>query len=476
MAEVLWNKNTAEAATLGQCKSFWEASGISFDTRKINEGDLFIALPGKRDGHDFIKAAFDRGAAAAMVTKIPKGLDEEDKLLVVDDVMKALVRMAKTARNDSKATFIGITGTSGKTSTKDMGGLVFKSFGKTHFSKKSYNNILGCSLTLATIPKDTEYVLVEIGTNGLGEIAELSQMVKPDHVIITDVSIGHIEGLKSLNNIVEEKASICLGQRQKGTAIIPTGIDRFSQLKEKVENFGSNVISFGKNETSDVKISNAEVENTIIAAKILDQEQNSLDLKLKTVGKHYVKNATALLTLTAALNLSSSKAISALWKWTPSAGRGQVSEIKYKKNNCRMAIHLIDESYNANPGSMKSALQTLTCIFTNKKSNYSYNRRIAVLGDMLELGSSEVIEHINISKFAKLSQIDKIFCVGPRMRRLYDVLPSSKQGFWTETAEEMQHVLVNKFKNGDIAMIKGSFSMRMDTIVSKLKRLNNLEF
>ena len=471
MTEVLWNKITAEAATLGQSKSFWEATGISFDTRKINEGDLFIALPGKRDGHDFIKEAFDQGAAAAMVTKIPKGLVEEDKLLIVDDVMKALIRMAKVARKESKATFIGITGTSGKTSTKDMGGLVFKSFGKTHLSEKSYNNILGCSLTLATIPKDTEYVLVEIGTNSLGEIAELSRIVKPDHVIITDVSIGHIEGLKSLDNIVEEKASICSGQKQKGTAIIPTGIERFDQLRAKVEYFDSHVISFGENENSDVKISNAEIKNNIITAKILDQEQNSLDLKLKTVGKHFVKNATALLTLTASLNLNSRKAISALWKWNPSSGRGQVSEIKFKKNNRRIALHIIDESYNANPASMRSALDTLACIFTNKKSNYCHKRRIAVLGDMLELGSSELREHVSILKFPKLGQTDKIFCVGPRMRRLYDVLPSSKQGFWTETAEEMQHVLLKKIKNGDIVMIKGSFSMRMDTIVRGLKDL-----
>ena len=125
---------------------------------------------------------------------------------------------------------------------------------------------------------------------------------------------------------------------------------------------------------------------------------------------------------------------------------------------------------------MRSSLETLACIFTNKKKQYHHNRRIAVLGDMLELGSSEVTEHINILKVKKLTQIDKVFCVGPRMRRLYDVLPSSKQGFWTETAEEMQHVLVNKFKNGDIVMIKGSFSMRMGTIVSELKRLNSLEF
>ncbi len=476
MAEVLWNKIKAEEATLGHCKSFWEASGISYDTRRINKGDLFIALPGKRDGHDFVKAAFDQGAAAAMVTKIPIGLDEKDKLLIVDDVMKALVRMAKVARNESGATFIGITGTSGKTSTKDMGDLIFKSFGKTHASQKSYNNILGCSLTLATIPKDTEYVLVELGTNSLGEIAELSQIVKPDHVIITEVSIGHIEGLKSLDNIVEEKASICFGQKQKGIAIIPTSIKKFGKLKEKVESFGSSVISFGEDESSDVRITQTEVDSTIVAATILDQEQNLLDLKLKTVGKHYVKNATALLTLISSLKLSPSKAILALRDWTPSPGRGKVSEIKFKRGDHSIAIHLIDESYNANPGSIRSSLETLACIFTNKKNKCQHNMRIAVLGDMLELGSSEVREHMNISKFARLDQIDKIYCVGFRMRKLYDVLPSSKRGLWAETAEEMQHVLVNKLKNGDIVMIKGSFSMRMGTIVNQLKRLNNLEF
>ena len=469
MTEVFWNKFTAEAATLGQSKSFWEASGISYDTRKINKGDLFIALPGKRDGHDFVKAAFDNGATAAMVSKIPKGFNENDKLLVVDDVMKALVRMAKTARNRSKAIFIGITGTSGKTSTKDMGGLVFERFGKTHFSEKSYNNILGCSLTLATIPIDTEYVLVEIGTNNLGEIAELSKIVKPDYVVITDVSIGHMEGLKSLDNIVQEKASICLGQKHMGTAILPSDIEKFNQLKAKVEDFGSKVISFGEDESSDLRISNIEVLRDVITSTILDQEQNLWNIKLKTAGKHYMKNAAGLLALVASLKLNSSKAISALQNWSPLAGRGQVLEIKLKDGNCNISIKLIDESYNANPGSVKSSLETLACIFTNKKNKCKHCRRIAVLGDMLELGLSEVQEHVNISKFARLDKIDKIYCVGPRMRKLFDVLPSSKRGFWTETAQEMQHVLVNKLENGDIVMIKGSFSMGMNTIVNKLK-------
>ena len=469
MTEVFWNKFTAEAATLGQSKSFWEASGISYDTRKINKGDLFIALPGKRDGHDFVKAAFDNGATAAMVSKIPKGFNENDKLLVVDDVMKALVRMAKTARNRSKAIFIGITGTSGKTSTKDMGGLVFERFGKTHFSEKSYNNILGCSLTLATIPIDTEYVLVEIGTNNLGEIAELSKIVKPDYVVITDVSIGHMEGLKSLDNIVQEKASICLGQKHMGTAILPSDIEKFNQLKAKVEDFGSKVISFGEDESSDLRISNIEVLRDVITSTILDQEQNLWNIKLKTAGKHYMKNAAGLLALVASLKLNSSKAISALQNWSPLAGRGQVLEIKLKDGNYNISIKLIDESYNANPGSVKSSLETLACIFANKKNKCKHCRRIAVLGDMLELGLSEVQEHVNISKFARLDKIDKIYCVGPRMRKLFDVLPSSKRGFWTETAEEMQHVLVNKLENGDIVMIKGSFSMGMNIIVNKLK-------
>ncbi len=471
MTEFLWNKFTAEAATLGKCESFWEAKGISFDTRKINKGDLFIALPGKRDGHDFVKAAFDNGAAAAMVSKIPKGLNDNDKLLVVDDVMKALVRMAKSARNQSKAIFIGITGTSGKTSTKDMGGMVFNRFGKTHFSEKSYNNILGCSLTLATIPIDTEYVLVEIGTNSLGEIAELSHIVQPDHVIITDVSIGHIEGLKSLDNIVEEKASICSGQPQRGLAIIPSGIEKFSQLKAKVRDFGPNVISFGDDESSDVRISTIEVLGNAIASTVIDQKQNLWNVKLKTAGKHYMKNAAALLTLVSSLNLDLSKAILALQSWSPLAGRGQVLEVKLKASNFNEAIHLIDESYNANPSSVKSSLETLASIFTNKKGKGEYYRRIAVLGDMLELGFSEIQEHVNISKFARLDKIDKVYCVGSRMKKLFDVLPYSKRGFWTETAEEMQHVLVNKLKNGDIIMIKGSFSMGMKTIVNKLKNI-----
>ena len=157
--------------------------------------------------------------------------------------------------------------------------------------------------------------------------------------------------------------------------------------------------------------------------------------------------------------------------WSPLAGRGQVLEIKLKASNCNKIIHLIDESYNANPSSVKSSLETLACIFTNKKGRGEHTRRIAVLGDMLELGFCEIQEHVNISKFARLDKIDKIYCVGSRMKKLFDVLPYSKRGFWTETAEEMQHVLVNKLKNGDIIMIKGSFSMGMKTIVNKLKNI-----
>ena len=469
MTEILWNKYTAEKATFGQSRSFWEASGISFDTRKINKGDLFIALPGKRDGHDFVKTAFESGAVAAMVSKIPEKIDRDDNLLVVDDVMKALIRMAQASRKKSKAIFIGITGTSGKTSTKDMGSLVFKAFGKTHSSQKSYNNILGCSLTLATIPTGTEYVLVEIGTNGLGEIAELSQLVRPHHVIITDISIGHLDGLKSLNKIVHEKASICLGQEKKGLAIIPTGIEKFEQLRDEVEGYGSKIISFGEAEKSDVRIITSKLKNRNISSKISDQGQNSWEIKMKTVGRHYIRNASALLALVVSLNLSPSKAISAFKNWKPLAGRGEVLTINFENRGDLITLHVIDESYNANPGSVKTSLETLVNIFSSDQER----RRIAVLGDMLELGKSELAEHRKISKFSKLDRIDKLYCVGPRMKELYDVIPQSKKGFWTETSEEMKDVLVKKLKNNDIVMIKGSFSMSMDTIVSKLKTLTN---
>ncbi len=262
-----------------------------------------------------------------------------------------------------------------------------------------------------------------------------------------------------------------LRAEKKGIAIIPRGIEKFSQLKTKVKGFDSHIISFGEEKCSDVRISNIEVSDNFITSRILDQERNVWNLKLKAAGKHYIKNAAALLTLVSSLNLSLSEAIVALERWTPLAGRGQVSEIKFKNYYNNISIHLIDETYNANPGSVKSSLETLVCIFPNKKNQTQQPRRIAVLGDMLELGFSEVKEHINISKFASLDKIDKIFCVGTRMRKLYDVLPYPKRGVWTETALEMQNVLVNKLNNGDIIMVKGSFSMGMNTIVNKLKTI-----
>jgi UDP-N-acetylmuramoyl-tripeptide--D-alanyl-D-alanine ligase len=208
-----------------------------------------------------------------------------------------------------------------------------------------------------------------------------------------------------------------------------------------------------------------------ITSTIIDQKQNLWNVKLKTAGKHYMKNAAALLALVFSLKLNPSKAILALERWSPLPGRGQVLEIEVKHSNYETAIYLIDESYNANPGSVKSSLETLASIYSNKRSKCKYSRRIAVLGDMLELGSSEVEEHVNISRFARLDKIDKIYCVGSRMKKLFDVLPSSKRGYWTETAEEMQNVLVNKLENGDIIMIKGSFSMGMKAIVTKLKNI-----
>ena len=209
--------------------------------------------------------------------------------------------------------------------------------------------------------------------------------------------------------------------------------------------------------------------NNAITSKILDLKQNLWNISLKTAGKHYMKNAAALLALVFSLKLNPSKAIFALESWSPLAGRGQVLEIEVKYSNYKISIYLIDESYNANPGSVKSSLETLASIYSYRKSKYKYNRRIAVLGDMLELGFFEVEEHVNISRFARLYKIDKIYSVGSRMKKIYDVLPSHMQGFWTETAEEMQHILVNKLKDGDIVMIKGSFSIGMNTIVNKLK-------
>ncbi len=472
----LWNEKTVLSVTGGYSTLPWKASGISFDSRSIKDGDLFIAIAAERDGHYFVKDAFEKGAAAAMVSFIPENIDKKKyPLLLVRDVKSALKKLAAFARKRSNAKFIGITGTAGKTSTKNIAHLILQSYGKTHSSAKSFNNILGCSITLTTVPLDAKYVIVEIGTNNLGEVSELSKLVKPHYVIITEVSVGHLEGLKNLKNILREKASICDGQRYNGFALIPSDTKTYADLQKEVTSLGSRPISFGKRNSPNYKITNFRVNSSGSKATILLPKGKRFTFSLSAFGEHHVRNASSIIALLSLMNLELERSIPILSNWRPSQGRGEKLEINFYKSGKPVRFTLIDESYNANPASINSALDTLIKIeqFEKRKieSIKRTNRRIAILGDMLELGKDEIREHLKIKNLKALKNIDVIHCVGVRMAKLFSCLPEEKKGFSTKTADEMCDKIVKKIKNRDIISVKGSFSMNMKHIILGLKEL-----
>ena len=477
----LWNEKIVLGVTGGYSTHPWKASGISFDSRSIKDGDLFVAIAAKRDGHDFVKDAFEKGAAAAMVSFIPENIDKKKcPLLIVKEVKSALKKLAIYARKRSNAKFIGITGTAGKTSTKNIAHLIFEDYGKTHSSAKSFNNILGCSITLTTAPLDAKYVIVEIGTNNLGEVSELSKLVKPHYVIITEVSVGHLEGLKSLKNILREKASICDGQRYNGFALIPSDTKTYADLQKEVKSLGSRPISFGKRNSPNYKIINSRVNSNGSQASILLPNGKKISFSLSTFGEHHVRNATSIIALLCLMNLKLERSIPILSRWSPSQGRGERLDINFYKSGKRVRFTLLDESYNANPASINSALDTLIKIeqFEEEKIENikKKNRRIAVLGDMLELGKDETREHLKIKNLKALENIDVIHCVGVRMAKLFSSLPEEKRGFSTKTADEMCDIIVKIIKNRDIISVKGSFSMNMKHIILGLKSLQGRNF
>ncbi len=479
MRTYLWDEMTLLTVTGGYSTQPWKASGVSFDSRSIKEGDLFIAISAKRDGHDFVKEAFEKGAASAMVSFIPENIDKKNPLLLVKDVKSALIKLAAHARKRSRAKFIGITGTAGKTSTKNIAHQILEVYGKTHSSSKSFNNILGCSITLATVPLEAEYVIVEIGTNNLGEVSELSKLVKPDYVIITEVSIGHLEGLKNIRNILREKASICNGQKDNGFALISSDIGIYSELKKEVTSLGSKPVSFGKTNSPDYQIINSTVNLKGSEASVLCPNGKTISFLLGAFGEHHVRNASSIIALLYLMNLELEQSIPILSSWRPLQGRGERTYVNFNKSGKKISFTLIDESYNANPASINSAFDTLIKMEKCEEGRIGNikkpHRRIAVLGDMLELGKDEIQEHIKIKDYDTVKYIDVIHCVGMRMSKLYSLLPEKKKGVWTKTADEMCAKLIKKIKNRDIISVKGSFSMNMKQIIICLRELQGTD-
>jgi UDP-N-acetylmuramoyl-tripeptide--D-alanyl-D-alanine ligase len=466
----LWTSQDAVLATGGNSRRDWQASGVSIDTRTLQAGDLFVALKDVRDGHDFVAQALEKGAAAALVSRIPDGVPEDAPLLVVPDVLKALEDLGRAARARTKARVVGVTGSVGKTSTKEMLRAILSGQGKTHAAEASYNNHWGVPLTLARMPADARFAVIEIGMNHPGEIAPLARMAQLDVAMVTTVAPAHLEAFDSIEGIAHEKASIFDGVKPGGTAIYNRDIATTRILQERAARLGLQAVSFGEAPDADWRLLEVRLhdDSTVARATRLGA---ALLFKVSTPGRHFVLNALAALAVADALGADPMIAVHDLGRWVPPMGRGQRERIVLDPVE-ETYFDLIDDAFNANPASMAAALDVLIAAKpTDGIGRVGGGRRIAILGDMLELGPTEAELHAAIARHSGLEAVQVIHCVGPRMRALHAALPRRQRGDWVETAAELAPRARTLVDAGDILLVKGSKGSKVSLVVDALRKL-----
>lgn len=456
----LWTFSDAAQATGGTAHGTWSVTGLSIDTRTIQPGDMFIALKAARDGHDFVPDALAKGAACALVSRIPDNLPKDAPLLVVADVQTALEDLARAARKRTKAKVLAITGSVGKTSTKDMAAHVLRAQGKTHAAEKSYNNHWGVPLTLARMPAEADFAAIEIGMNHPGEIAPLAQLAQPDVAIVTTVGPVHLEAFPDgVPGIAREKASIFSGLAPQGVALWNADLDVSSLLQE---NAGPINESFGTT-ASTWHLTDVESRDGALFGHLTHQD-DVLSFQLGAAGHHFALNAVAVLAAVAHLGGDVAQAAESLTTWSPPPGRGARSFIPLGAGG----IDLIDDSYNANPSSVAAGFEVLTQIAPT-----GAGRRVAILGDMKELGATENARHTALAELPAISEIDQIHCIGPLMAHLYDALPATKRGTAHPSVTSLLPHLASILTPGDVVLVKGSFSMDMAAVVDALHNMGD---
>ncbi|MGR3756338.1 MAG: UDP-N-acetylmuramoyl-tripeptide--D-alanyl-D-alanine ligase [Tranquillimonas sp.] len=473
MTAPLWTSDAAAAATGGRSTVAWQASGVSIDTRSLAPGDLFVALADSRDGHDFVAQALDRGAAAAMVSRRPDGLPEDAPLLIVPDVLPALCDLGRAARARTAARVIAVTGSVGKTSTKEMLRRMLAGQGRVHAAEKSFNNHWGVPLTLARLPRDADWAVIEIGMNHPGEIAPLARLTRPHAALITTVAPAHLEAFASVADIAREKAAIFQGLAPGGLAVVNGDLETTPILLEAARAAGARVVTFGEGEANANRLVDVALSEDSTAASALSGETRFL-LKVATPGRHFAVNALGALALVVELGADRARALCDLATWTPPDGRGRRETLVLDIVDDHLTIDLIDDAFNANPASMAAALDTLAAAQPRHGlGRVARGRRIAILGDMLELGPDEARLHADLARLPAMEAVARVHCVGPRMRALHQALPEDRRGEWTENAQILAgraHALVDA---GDIVLVKGSKGSRVSLIVDALRKLGH---
>lgn len=467
----LWTSEDAVKATGGRATKAFAAAGISIDTRSIQRGDLFVALKDVRDGHDFVADALRKGAAAALVSRIPEGCSETDPLLIVPDVLEALAALGKAGRDRAKAKVVAVTGSVGKTSTKEMLRAVLAGQGKVHAAEASFNNHWGVPITLARLPQDADFAVIEIGMNHPGEIAPLAHLARPHVAMITTVAPAHLEAFENIEGIAREKAAIFEGLEPGGIAVLPSGLDVTPILRAAAERAGATILTFGTEADDDFRAEEITLAQDRSIVKATRRGTPAL-FKVQTAGRHFAMNALGVLAVADALGADPAVAACDLGLWSPPAGRGARERIYLDVVDEALSFDLLDDAFNANPASMAAALDVLGAAEPrNGIGRFLEGRRIAVLGDMLELGPDEVALHESIADHPAMALIHTVHCVGQRMKALWNRLPAKKRGAWHATAAEMAAEVHQIADAGDIVLVKGSKGSKVSVVVDALKKL-----
>jgi UDP-N-acetylmuramoyl-tripeptide--D-alanyl-D-alanine ligase len=445
----LWTSFEIAKATGGTAIGDWQIKGLSIDTRTIKEGDLFIPLKDERDGHDFIDMAYDKGAASVISEK---DLGTRPHIRVADS-FKALQDLAIAARQRSSAKRIAVTGSVGKTTVKEMLAHVLRAYGKTHASQKSYNNHWGVPLTLASMPKDCDFGVFEMGMNHAGELRALSNIVCPNVAAITKIAPAHLAHFTSLEDIALAKAEVFEGLASNGIAITPSSFQG--------QNVSRETKTFGYSKHDDAYIASSTCSKTRSEATVnikAGGRVQSLNVVLPFGGKHWIENAALALLIAREMGIEDLDiAVNALKNMPEISGRGEIHKLSIEGKG----VELLDESYNANPASMAAALNSL---------GLYEGRKIAVLGDMLELGATSDELHAGLCGDIVNQGIDLVMMCGTHMQSLADILPAPQHGGLYENAQACLDALRKQVQDGDTIMIKGSNASGMHSLVQALKQ------
>lgn len=460
----LWTVQELIAATGGTLHGDVRGpiTGVSIDSRDINAGDVFVAIKGDTmDGHDYVVSALNSGAGVAVVSRMTDAMRSAGAVLqVAGDPLHGLENMGRAARSWSLGQMIAVTGSVGKTSTKEMLRVALSASGETHASAASFNNHWGVPLTLARLSRSAAYGVFEIGMNHGGEITPLVKMVRPHVAIITAIAASHLGHFNSLDEIADAKAEIFSGVVAGGAAIINQDSPYFEKLKAVAVAHGiKSIIGFGKADHADVRLERVALHPSCccITADVMGEK---VTYKLGVPGAHMALNSLAVLATVKAVGADLARAAMALANAAPAKGRG----VQERLQNDAGEILLIDESYNANPASMQAALGLLSHARVGKNG-----RRIVVLGDMLELGQFGPKLHAEIADHLNEHKVDTVYAAGPLMKYLWDATPAARRGGYAETSAELKEHLVGQLRNGDAVMVKGSKGSRMGLLVDAIR-------